>query len=69
MIPHNLTAENYFSPEANMQYMSCSQFKSFLTCEASALADRSVFLPISPKTESLNAAVAAAIFMWEQSQG
>lgn len=39
MIPHNLTAENYFSPEANMQYMSCSQFKSFLTCEASALAE------------------------------
>ncbi len=40
-----------------------------IPAEASALADRSVFLPISPKTESLNAAVAAAIFMWEQSQG
>lgn len=39
MIPHNLTAENYFSPEANMQYMSCSQFKSFQKCEASALAE------------------------------
>ena len=39
MIPHNLTAENYFSPEANMQFMSCSQFKSFQKCEASALAE------------------------------
>lgn len=33
-----LTAENYYSREANEQYMSCSQFKSFLSCEASALA-------------------------------
>ena len=39
MIPHSLTAENYFSAENNMKYMSCSQFKSFLTCEASALAE------------------------------
>ena len=39
MIPHSLTAENYFSAESNMKYMSCSQFKSFLTCEASALAE------------------------------
>ncbi len=28
----------------------------------------SVYIPISKKTESLNAAVAAAIFMWEQSK-
>lgn len=39
MIPHNLTSENYFSAENNMKYMSCSQFKSFLSCEASALAE------------------------------
>ena len=39
MIPHNLTAENYFFPENNMKYMSCSQFKSFLACEAQALAE------------------------------
>lgn len=34
-----LTAENYYSPEANMAYMSASQFKSFRKCEASALAE------------------------------
>ena len=39
MIPHSLTAENYFSADNNMKYMSCSQFKSFCSCEASALAE------------------------------
>lgn len=34
-----LTAENYYSPEANMEYMSASQFKSFKKCEAAALAE------------------------------
>lgn len=34
-----LTAENYYSPEANMAYMSASQFKSFRKCESSALAE------------------------------
>ena len=34
--------------------------------EISALCDNSVYRPISKKTESLNASVAAAIFMWEQ---
>ena len=37
-----LTAENYFSPEMNMEYMSCSQYKSFIPalggCEAAAMA-------------------------------
>ncbi len=32
--------------------------------EISSLCDKSVYIPISKKTESLNAAVAAAIFMW-----
>ena len=38
-----LTAENYYSPEANAEYMSVSQFKSFagtdgkLACEAEAM--------------------------------
>ncbi len=32
--------------------------------EISSLCDNSVYIPISKKTESLNAAVAAAIFMW-----
>ena len=34
-----LTAENYYSPEANWAYMSASQFKSFRKCESAALAE------------------------------
>jgi hypothetical protein len=34
-----LTAENYFSQENNMKYMGASQFKSFMNCEAAALAE------------------------------
>jgi len=34
-----LTAENYHSNEMNMKYMGCSQFKSFMECEAAALAE------------------------------
>ena len=34
-----LTAENYYSPEANWAYMSASQFKSFKKCEAAAIAE------------------------------
>ena len=34
-----LTAENYFSPEANIAYMSASQYKAFRSCEAAALAE------------------------------
>ena len=34
----------------------------------SALCDAGVYLPISANAESLNAAVAAAIFLWEQSK-
>jgi len=33
-----LTSDNYHSPEANMFYMSNSQYKDFLTCEAMAMA-------------------------------
>ena len=36
--------------------------------EVSALCNGSIYIPISKKTESLNASVAAAIFMWEQSK-
>jgi len=36
--------------------------------EISEICDGSVYIPISKKTESLNASVAAAIFMWEQSK-
>lgn len=34
-----LTNQNYFSPEANKQYWSASQFKSFSNCEAAGLAE------------------------------
>lgn len=28
-----LTSENYYSLEADREYMSCSQFEDFLSCE------------------------------------
>ena len=34
-----LTANNYFSQKASKEFMSASQFKSFMKCEASALAE------------------------------
>ena len=34
-----LTDANYYSQEANWQYMSASQFKSFRKCEAAAMAE------------------------------
>lgn len=34
-----LTAENYYSSEANWEYMSASQFKAFRKCEAAAMAE------------------------------
>lgn len=36
--------------------------------ELSSVCTASVYIPISKKTESLNASVAAAIFMWEQNK-
>ena len=39
-----------------------------IPAEISELSDGAVYIPISNKTESLNAAVAAGIFMWEQSK-
>ncbi len=36
--------------------------------EISEICDGGIYIPISSKTESLNASVAAAIFMWEQSK-
>ena len=33
-----LTAENYYSPEANMEFLSISQYKEFMKCEAAAMA-------------------------------
>ena len=34
----NLTNENYFSEQANLEYMSASQFKDFMKCERDAIA-------------------------------
>ncbi len=34
-----ITAENYFSPEAQLHYMGASQFKAFEKCETAALAE------------------------------
>ena len=39
-----------------------------IDADVSSVCDGSVYIPISKKTESLNASVAAAIFMWEQSK-
>ena len=33
-----LTNDNYYSPEADMEYMSCSQYQGFKECEAKQLA-------------------------------
>lgn len=35
----NLTARNYFSKRANLEYMSVSQFKAFQKCPACAIAE------------------------------
>lgn len=34
-----LTSSNYYSTEANMEYMSASQYKAFRRCEAAAMAE------------------------------
>jgi len=47
-----LTNENYFSPEAMRDYWSCSQFKSFIKCEAEAMASLKGELP-ERKTKAL----------------
>ena len=39
-----------------------------IPAEISAQCNSSVYIPISPQTESLNAAVAASILLWEQSK-
>lgn len=47
-----LTNENYYSDEANMEYMSVSQYKSFMKCEAATMAElRGAW--IRPKTTAL----------------
>lgn len=48
----NLTNSNYFSRQANIEYMSVSQFKAFDKCEAAALAELKGEY-IKPKTTSM----------------
>ena len=38
----DLTQDNYFSVEADQEYMSVSQFKNFRTCQAKAYHDLNV---------------------------
>ena len=38
MIKHNITQEDYFSADNQMKYISNSQIKDFMSCEACALA-------------------------------
>lgn len=47
-----LTNENYYSREANLYYMSVSQFKAFECCEAAAMAELHGNY-IQPKTKAL----------------
>lgn len=41
MVRLKLNADNYYSQEANWEYMSASQFKAFRKCEAAAMAELS----------------------------
>lgn len=47
-----LDDENYYSKEADLQYMSVSQFKSFLKCEAATMA-KLIGKYEQPKTDAL----------------
>ena len=47
-----LTNDNYFSIEAQREYMSVSQFKGFMKCEAAELAEINGEW-VKPKTTSL----------------
>lgn len=43
-----VTAENYYTPEMNMAYMSASQYKDFEKCEAATMAElRGEYTPAS----------------------
>lgn len=57
-----LTKANYFSPEANKQYMSVSQFKAFMKCEAEALAELNGETSPEPTTSLLVGSYVDAYF-------
>lgn len=58
-----LTHDNYFSQEASKQYMSNSQYKDFLTCEAQALAKINGEWVEKPSTAFL---VGSYVHAWSQ---
>lgn len=47
-----LTKDNYYSPEADREYMSCSQYQDFLECEAATMA-KMYGLYVPEETEAL----------------
>lgn len=58
-----LNHENYFSPEANLQYMSNSQYKDFLECEGRAIATLAGDWVEEPKDAFL---VGSYVHAWNQ---
>lgn len=57
-----LNADNYYSTEANREYMSVSQYKAFLKCEASALAELNEEVKREPTTAMLVGSYVDAYF-------
>lgn len=47
-----LNSNNYYTPEADREYMSCSQYQAFLECEAAAMA-KLYELYVPEETEAL----------------
>lgn len=51
-MPISLNSDNYYSLEADREYMSCSQYQDFLSCEAAAMAKlKGIYTP--KKSEAL----------------
>ena len=64
-----LTEENYYSGEANRQYMSVSSFKNFQKCEAAALAElNGEYVPERGRALLLGSYVDEALTGTEESQ-
>jgi len=60
-----LTNENYFSVQANKEYMSASQFKDFMKCEKDALAKVNGEIVEKPTTAMLVGSYVDAYFSGE----
>ena len=63
-----LTNTNYFSPEANQHYLSTSQFKAFLKCEAEAQAELSGIYRKKPSKALMVGSYVDAWFSGESEQ-